>query len=203
MILLLGATGHVGQAFSNELRRRGQPFIPLTRSAIDYTQFEVLFDYVRKIKPSFLINAAGYTGRPNIDACEVERKDTLQANALFPQNVAKVCRITNTPWGHVSSASIYAGTKVLDNGRVRTQRDINDPETAQAVMDRPEDFFYFTEKDEPNFSFRHGPCNFYSGTKALAEETLRDFGDNYIWRPGVVFDEFDGPRNFLTKLQRC
>jgi nucleoside-diphosphate-sugar epimerase len=34
MILLLGASGYIGRAFANELRRRGDRFIPLTRKAI-------------------------------------------------------------------------------------------------------------------------------------------------------------------------
>jgi len=69
MILLLGSSGYVGQAFATELRRRGHGFIPLTRKAINYGDFNLLFDYVRKVKPEFIINAAGYRGRPNVDAC--------------------------------------------------------------------------------------------------------------------------------------
>lgn len=62
MVLLLGATTYVGQAFARALRRRKDPFIPLSRSALDYTQFEFLFDYVRKIHPDLLINAEEQTG---------------------------------------------------------------------------------------------------------------------------------------------
>src|SRR5206468_7829825 len=111
MILLLGATGYVGQAFVTELRRRGCEFIPLARKAIDYTQFEILFDYVRKSKPEFVLNAAGYNGRPNVDACEVARAEAVQGNVHFPKTVARVCYITNTAWGHVSSGCIYSGAK--------------------------------------------------------------------------------------------
>src|SRR4051812_34293139 len=100
MILLLGATGYIGQAFAAELQRRKQLFIPLTRRALDYTDFSILFDYVRRSKPDFLINAAGYTGSPNVDACETARAETLHGNALFPQMVARVCLLSNTPWGH-------------------------------------------------------------------------------------------------------
>ena len=46
------------------------------------------------------------------------------------------------------------------------------------------------------------PICFYSGTKALAEEGLRWFGDGYIWRPATVFDEFDHPRNYLSEVQQ-
>jgi UDP-glucose 4,6-dehydratase len=201
MIVLLGATGYLGRAFADELRRRGTLFIPLTRKAINYTQFEFLFDYVRKVKPSFLINCAGYTGRPDMDACEVQRRETVQANAIFPQVVARVCNMTNTPWAHISSSSIYAGSKLLDNGRMRIVRDLNRPEMRHLFAVEPERFCGFTELDEPNFSFGSAPCTFYSGTKALAEESLRAFSSVYIWRPGIVFDEFDEPRNLLSGIQ--
>jgi len=203
MILLLGASGYIGQAFADELRRRGVPFIPLSRRAIDYTHFEVLFDYIRKVNPSFLINAAGYTGHPDIDSCESERGKTLMANVVFPQVVAKACYMTNTPWGHVSSACIYSGARRFEDGGWRNETDLNNEETRQLLCEEPERFRPFTELDEPNFSFRHTPCSFYSGTKVLAEETLRGFGNNYIWRPGIVFDQIDESRNLLSKLQRC
>src|SRR6266850_6509289 len=57
MILLLGATGYVGQAFARALRSRKDSFIPLSRSAFDYTRFEFLFDYIRKVGPELVINA--------------------------------------------------------------------------------------------------------------------------------------------------
>ena len=67
MILLLGATGYLGRAFAVELRKRKIPFTPLTRRAVDYTRFDILFNYLHTLKPDFVINAAGYPGHPNID----------------------------------------------------------------------------------------------------------------------------------------
>ena len=191
----------MGQAFAAELRRRKLSFIPLTRRAIDYGSFEVLFDYMRKIRPEFLINAAGCAPNPNVDACESAREDVLCANTLLPQTVARACLMTNTPWGHISSGSIYTGAKVAEWGRLRIERDLNQPELRSLFAVQPEKFYGFTEWDEPNFSFRHVPCNFYSGTKALAEEAIRGVGQNYIWRPRMLFNECDEPRNLIAKLQ--
>jgi dTDP-4-dehydrorhamnose reductase len=202
MILLLGASGHIGQAFARELRRRRCAFIPLTRHAIDYTQFDLLFDYVREMKPVFLINAAGYTGKPNVDACELARAETLYANTLLPQTIARVCLMTNTPWGHVSSGCIYDGAKVVVNGETRVERDLSGPALRRLFSEHPERFLGFTELDKPNFSFVCPPCSFYSGTKALAEEAIRGIGQSYIWRPRIPFDERDEPRNYLSKIQR-
>lgn len=199
MILLLGASGYVGQSFARELRRRRYSFIPLTRRAIDYTNFEILFDYVRKMEPELIINAAGYPGNPNVDACEVAREETLCANTLLPQTVSRVCLMTNTPWGHVSSGCIYSGAKVIEDGKIKNIRGM---ELKQLFEQQPDKIFGFTEWDEPNFSFRHTPCNFYSGTKALAEEAIRGAGQSYVWRPGIPFNERTESRNLLWRIQQ-
>ena len=57
----------------------------------------------------------------------------------------------------------------------------------------------FTEDDAPNFNFQNG--SFYSGTKALAEKVvLQNNPQSYIFRLRIPFDEFESPRNYLTKL---
>ena len=202
LTLLLGATGYIGQAFTRELRRRGSCFIPLTRSAVDYTCFEQLFDYVRKMKPEFVINAAGHIGKPNVDACEFAREETLWGNTLLPQTVARVCLMTNTPWAHLSTGSIYSGAKIVDSSGTRIARDLNTPEMRCLFDLNPGLFHGFNERDEPNFSFRSAPCNFYSGTKALAEEAVAKMGQNYIWRLQNPFNEVDKLPNLFAKLQR-
>lgn len=188
----------MGQAFATELRRRRYSFIPLTRRAIDYTSFELLFDYIRKLKPEFIINAAGYPGRPNVDACETAREETLFANTLLPQTISRACSMTSTPWGHVSSGCIYHGAKLIDEKGTRI---VEGAELRQLFAGSPEKIFGYTEWDEPNFSFRNAPCNFYSGTKTLAEEAIRGVGDVYLWRPGMPFNERSEPRNFLWRIQ--
>jgi dTDP-4-dehydrorhamnose reductase len=201
-ILLLGASGYLGQAFAREMNRRGDCFIPVTRQAVNYTDFNLLFNLVRKERPEFIINAAGYRGSPNVDACEQTREETLFANTLLPQTIARICSMTNTPWGHISSASIYSGAKVFEGGTWRIERDLNRPELRRLLAEHPELFQGFTEQDDPNFSFRCLPCNFYSGTKALAEEVIRGIGRSYIWRPGMPFNEQGGSKNFLSRIQQ-
>ena len=201
MILLLGSSGYVGRIFTTELQRRGCAFIPLTRQAVDYTSFGLLFDHVRKTRPAFIINAAGYAGNPDVDACELAREETLFANAILPQTIAKVCLMTNTPWGHVSSGCIYSGAKIAGEGRITVERNFNRPELLRLLRENPEKICGFTEWDEPNFSFRRAPCNFYSGTKALAEEAIRGVGQSYIWRLGTPFNECDESGNFLWRIQ--
>ena len=201
MILLLGASGFIGRAFANELRRRGHSFIPLTRRAFDYSRFDFLFDYVRTMRPVFLINAAGYSGSGNESATRVEREKMMAANAILPQMIARVCAMTKTPWGHVSSGDIYCGAKVLEQGTLRTETELSRPDLRQLYDKEPERFLGYTELDEPNFSFRNSPSNFYSGTKALAEEAIQEIGQSYIWRPRRPFNEKDETCNWLRQLQ--
>lgn len=205
MILLLGATGYVGQAFANGLRRRKGSFIPLSRNALDYTQFEVLFDYVRKVGPEFVINAAeeprkepnGFGGAE----AEIERMEMLRLNVLLPQTVARVCEMTNTPWGHLSSGSIYSGSKIFEDGRMRVEPELGSRAVRRSYGLHPERFFGFTELDEPNFTFKFGCCTFYSGTKALAEEAIQHYPQKYTWRIHLPFNEHEDPRNFLSQLR--
>lgn len=202
MIILLGASGYIGQAFEKELRQRGIDYLALSRGNLNYARYDLLLDCLRKTKPDFLINAAGFTGQPNVDACETAWADTVKGNILLAQCVAHACVTTGTPWGQVSSGCIYAGAKVTVNGQTRTERDLSKPGLRSLLDDSPEAIQGFTEEDEPNFSFRHPPCSFYSGTKALAEEAIRGLGRGYLWRLRIPFDELDGPRNYLSKIQR-
>ncbi|HUA67798.1 MAG TPA: sugar nucleotide-binding protein [Candidatus Saccharimonadales bacterium] len=202
MILLLGASGYIGQAFAIELRRRQWPFMALSRKEVDYTRFEVLLEFLKKNKPEFLINVAGYTGKPNVDACEIARADTLAGNTLLPQAIAHACAVCNVPWGHVSSGCIFSGAKVTMNGQTRAEKDLTRPDLHSLVEKFPEAIHGFTETDDPNFTFRNPPCSFYSGSKALGEEAIAGVGRNYIWRLRIPFDEFDNARNYLSKVQR-
>jgi dTDP-4-dehydrorhamnose reductase len=202
MILLLGATGYIGQEFARELTRRKANFIPLSRQQVDYTRFDALLKFLKAKKPAFVVNAAGYTGKPNVDACELHKADTLQGNTLFPQTVAQACAAAGIPWGHVSSGCIYSGAKIIEKGKIRTEKDFTKPELRAIVEKSPQSIHGFTETDTPNFSFRDEPCSFYSGTKALGEEAIENIGQSYVWRLRIPFDEFDNARNYLSKVQR-
>jgi UDP-glucose 4,6-dehydratase len=81
------------------------------------------------------------------------------------------------------------------------EKDLSQPQLQWLIQENPGAFHGFTEIDEPNFTFRRPPCSFYSGTKALGEEAIKDTGKNYIWRLRIPFDQFDNPRNYLSKLQ--
>ena len=203
MILLLGASGYIGQAFAAELTRRKLDFTPLARAEVDYSRFEVLLKFLRERKPTFVINAAGYIGKPNVDACENAKAETLLGNVVLPVTIAHACLEAGVPWGHVSTGCIYNGAKIRDDaGHWQLELELNKPEVRALFLRSPERFRGYTEDEVPNFSFRYPPCSFHNGTKVLAEEAISGVGQNYIWRLRIPFDEFDSPRNALTKLQK-
>jgi dTDP-4-dehydrorhamnose reductase len=176
MIYLLGGSGYVGQAYQALLTRKGIPFRNLRRADVDYTNRDILRAALLRDKPQFLINAAGYTGKPNVDACELHKHECLFGNAVLPGIIAEACGDAKVPWGHVSSGCIYTGARPDGSG--------------------------FKETDTPNFTFRTNNCSFYSGSKALGEEVLAGKPDVYIWRLRIPFNHVDNPRNYLTKLIR-
>lgn len=172
--VLIGASGYIGSAFARELTRRELPFLPFSRRDVDYYDVDALRDALRGARATFVINAAGYTGRPNVDACESHRAECLRANALLPATIGEACRDLRLPWGHVSSGCIYQGSRPGGAG--------------------------FREHDPPNFCFRTDNCSYYSGAKALGEELLTDFPECYIWRVRLPFHSSHEPRNYLSKL---
>jgi dTDP-4-dehydrorhamnose reductase len=180
MVVILGAGGYVGRRFTAFLQARGQKTLPVARAGTDYTDPGELRRFLRQERPDFVINAAGFTGHPNVDACESARAETLFGNTVLPLRIAEACADENIPWGHVSSGCIYQGARGHENGVP----------------------LGFREEDAPNFSFHSGRCSFYSGAKAMAEEYLQGFPRVYVWRLRIPFDRHDSPRNYLSKLLR-
>ncbi len=202
MILLIGAGGYVGTQFARELRARGREFVAPRHAELDASRFDALLAWLRGRRPEFVVNCAGYTGKPNVDACESDRAGTLAGNVLLPQTIAHACAAAGIPWGHVSSGCIYSGAKVRgDDGRLRGEKDLMAP-GVRGLLDGARDRLVgFAEEDAPNFSFRDGPCSFYSGTKALGEEAIAGIGESFVWRLRIPFDHVDGARNYLSKIQ--
>jgi len=75
---------------------------------------------------SVIINAAGYTGTPNVDACELNKQETINGNVIFP--VALERAHIRKPIIHIGSGCVYTGYKVGG----------------------------WTEQDAPNFDFGNG-----------------------------------------------
>jgi dTDP-4-dehydrorhamnose reductase len=174
MIVILGSRGYVGQAFLRELERSNEVYVAPTRHDVDIACVDSLSRFLHDCPASFVINCTGFTGKPNVDACEHAKAECLFANAVLPGRIREACDRAGVPFGHVSSGCIFEGSRPDGSG--------------------------FVESDIPNFCFRSNHCSFYSGTKALGEEVLADCSSCFIWRPRMPFHEIDSPRNYLSKL---
>jgi dTDP-4-dehydrorhamnose reductase len=178
MYIVLGKNGYIAEAIAKELKSRNLHHVALSRTDVDYTNMQI-FDhwlsnnaYKKTVAHHniSIINCAGYIGKPNVDACELNKADTVEGNVILPAFFSQLCANKGYLYTHISSGCIYTGYKKE-----------------------------FSEEHAPNFDFQNG--SFYSGTKALAEKIVRQNNQNsYIFRLRIPFDEFESPRNYLTKL---
>jgi dTDP-4-dehydrorhamnose reductase len=202
MIWVLGATGYIGQAFVQELQARRLDFRPLSRADFDYSDRRTFATRLANEKPDLVIQAAGFTGRPNVDACEKMKVDTLQGNLGLTLTIAEACGAAGVRMGHVSSGCIFTGAKFKNSsGNWEVRECLTDPSLTALLTARSDRVAGFKELDEPNFTFRQNKCSFYSGTKALTEEALSGFPEMFLWRLRIPFDERREGRNYLTKVQ--
>ena len=148
--------------------------IKAVRSKLNIFDSKELREFLRANSVRALVNCAGFAGKPNVDACESSKYESLQLNAVLPGIIREVCEDLKIPWGHISSGCIYSGRRLDGEG--------------------------WTEEDVPNFSFRSPPCSFYSGTKALGEEVLAGAENCFVWRLRIPFNHDPGPKNYLRKL---
>ena len=102
MITLIGH-GYIGKHIHNELVDQ------------DLNHYWISHTDPIPTNTSYIINCAGYTGVPNVDACEHNKQETIQGNVLFPLNLE---RTTNVPIMHITSGCVYTGYK--DGGWLET-----------------------------------------------------------------------------------
>ena len=171
MNFVIVGRGYIGRRFESFLLDMGYSVSVVGRN----DDLRECLDYV---SPDFLINAAGYVGKPNVDQCEIDRFECLRDNFSLPSYIMRVCRDYNLKWGHVSTGCLYQGRRPCGNG--------------------------WREADRPNFSFSYGEeCSFYSGVKGLAEEVLSRDINCYIWRIRMPYTgDVDDERDFLGKVMR-
>jgi dTDP-4-dehydrorhamnose reductase len=99
MKILVVGRGWTGTKVAHELRRRG--------CTVDTTPHHLAEKLVRF--HDHVVNCAGVTGAPNVDACERNPEHTMLANAIFPILLQRECEKYGVRFSHFSSGCIYAG----------------------------------------------------------------------------------------------
>ncbi|CAI9755399.1 unnamed protein product [Fraxinus pennsylvanica] len=131
---------------------------------------------VVSVQPTHVFNAAGVTGRPNVDWCESHKVETIRTNVVGTLTLADVCREKGLILINYATGCIfeYDEAHPLGSG------------------------IGFKEEDTPNFI-----GSFYSKTKAMVEDLLKNYENVCTLRVRMpISSDLSNPRNFITKISR-
>lgn len=179
-LLLFGSKGFLGQEFLKLYPEAVCPSVDIADSLAVSAVFE-------QEKPDVVINAAGKTGKPNIDWCEIHRIETVRGNVTGPLVLLEECVKRSLYWVHLSSGCIYDGSAPLTTGGSKGQQ-------GQKRQKGSEGQKGFTEEDPSNFF-----GSFYSRSKAAVDQVLKEF-PILILRLRMPFDSSRHERNLIMKL---
>lgn len=100
--LIFGKNGWLAGKFRNYLEDS-------QISDVDITDLGAIRKELDDRKPEVVINAAGITGRPNIDWCEEHKLETVAGNVTGPLNILQTCGERKIYWVHFGSGCIFQG----------------------------------------------------------------------------------------------
>lgn len=103
--LILGARGQLGTDLAIVLADR-KPVLP-DRRQVDLDDPSSLATMLSRWHPTIVINAAAYT---NVDLCELHPDRAFAINAIAVERIARLCALAGTPFAHVSTDYVFAGT---------------------------------------------------------------------------------------------
>lgn len=169
-IVLFGSRGFLGQHFLSVYPNALRP-------PVDIANREAVKAILDEYHPDVVINAAGKTGRPNVDWCEDHKEETLHANVTGPLVLAEECGERGIYLVHLSSGCIYTGDK---NGEG------------------------FTEDDAPNFagSFYSRTKTWAEQMLVELSPQKNEKAGILILRLRMPFDGTSNDRNLLMKVSK-
>ena len=165
-----GKTGWIGQKLIELLKKDHHIAYAAESRLEDRAAIE---EEIRFIQPDYIFNAAGMTGRPNIDWCESNKQETVRVNVLGALNLADVAYLYHIPVTNFGTGCIYYYDEAHPLGSG----------------------IGFTEEDEPNFA-----KSFYSATKIILEKTLLNYPNVLNLRLRMPISADLHPRSFITKI---
>ncbi len=107
-VLLFGSTGLLGAYLQRYLKESGCEVIPHTRDIFDLVRTDMIPDYIEKIFPDVVINAAALS---NVDRCEDEKDKAFLLNGIVPGVMAHAAAHINALFIHVSTDYVFPGGK--------------------------------------------------------------------------------------------
>jgi dTDP-4-dehydrorhamnose reductase len=106
-ILLTGKDGQVGFALHKKLSALGQ-VIASDRKMLDLSNIDAIKQFVDKVRPQIIINAAAYTA---VDQAESEPDLVYQINAVAPRIFSEKATELDIPLIHFSTGYVFDGLK--------------------------------------------------------------------------------------------
>lgn len=167
--LIFGKTGWIGGKLQELLTAQGKTF-HLANSRT-YNR-EAVIEEIDRIKPTHVLNAAGVTGRPNVDWCEDHRDETIRSNVIGTLTIADICQEKGIHHLLYATGCIF---EYDDNHTIGGKG--------------------FTEEDKPNFH-----ASFYSHTKGMVEDLLKAYKTTCTLRVRMPISDDLSHRNFITKI---
>jgi dTDP-4-dehydrorhamnose reductase len=107
-ILITGANGTLGRAFSYVCEKRGLPYLALTRQSCDISDFECVERVIDELKPWAVINAAGFC---DVDGAELQPELCRKENTTGASNLATVCQRQGIKLVTFSSDLVFDGQR--------------------------------------------------------------------------------------------
>ncbi|MEO6582466.1 MAG: family 1 glycosylhydrolase [Sphingomicrobium sp.] len=105
-ILITGATGTLGQAFSRICAHRGLAHVVTTRAELDITDEASITAMLDHAKPWAIINTAGFV---RVAEAEEQSDECFRINAAGPALLARACASRNIPLVVFSSDLVFDG----------------------------------------------------------------------------------------------
>lgn len=136
-------------------------------------------------KPDVLINCIGFTGRPNIDQCEVEKEKTSMTNTALPIMLADACAKKSIHFINIGSGCIYFG----QSPNIQVMSELAEDSVPYEIDTG------WKETDFPN------PQSHYSQTKAACDYAIGGMKNVATLRIRMPISEKDHPRNLINKLR--
>jgi len=170
-ILILGK-GFVGTHLSEYFKENNIQHTIYSQSELNYTDPKVLSSYLDKNKDGIdiVINCSGYTGVPNVDACEDNKELCYNYNVAYPMDVVSICNERQIQVIHIGSGCIYTGYEKE-----------------------------YTEDDKPNFGIFSDDSSYYSKCKHIFE-TFAKHLQCYVLRIRIPFTADWSRKNYFSKL---
>ncbi|EDO65162.1 NAD(P)-binding protein, partial [Neurospora crassa] len=169
--LIWGGDGWVAGHLKALLERQGKEVYSTT---IRMEDREAVVAELDRVNPTYVLNAAGCTGRPNVDWCEDNKEATMRSNVVGTLNLTDCCFTRGI---HIT---------VFATGCIYQYDDAH-----------PWDGPGFLETDPANFA-----GSFYSMTKAHVEEVMKHYNNCLILRLRMPVSDDLHPRNFVTKISQ-